>query len=200
MHLRQRGLLATVLKLARRLPTPAFPYLAPPDRYLPAGVPTNARGAFANRPACPRHTKAVTNRACKKSLGVYRSCPPVRWACSSSCCEKLTECSPKVQSSSIRRPLPDREPDRHLPIVRGRSRCMTKGASGCLCLRGLLWRLLVGTHCQKSRPCDSPDRLPVARSAHSDRRPRLKKRFRLRRRISQYSSSFEFTQTIQRIR
>jgi hypothetical protein len=28
----------------------------------------------------------------------------------------------------------------------------------------------------------------------------LKKRFRLRRRISQYSSSFEFTQTIQRIR
>jgi hypothetical protein len=181
------------------IPTPAFPYLAPPDRFLPAAVPTNAREAFANRPAYPRRTKQVTNRARKKSLEVYQWCPPVRWAGSSSCFEKLTECFRRVQSSNIRRPSRDREPDQRLPIAQKRLRCMARGVSGYRFRQERPGRLLVGIHCQRSRPCDGLDRLPAARSIQSDRRPRLKKRFRLRRRISQYSSSFEFTQTIQRI-
>src|SRR5882724_8510725 len=194
MHLRQRGLLATMLKLARRLATPAAPCLALADRCLPGAMPTNAREALANHPACPRRTKAIIDRVGKKSPGVDSWCPPLRWAGSSSCFEKLTECSRKVQSSNIHHPSRDREPDQRLSIAQKRLRYMTKGASGYRFRQEPPGRPLVGMHCQKRRPCDSPDHLPAARSAHSARRPRLKKRFRLRRRVSQDSSSFEFTQ------
>src|SRR5229473_4656828 len=130
MHLRQRGLLATMLKSARRLPTPAAPCLALADRYLPGAMLTNGREAFANHPACRRHTKAVINRAGKKSRAIVPRCWRGGRAGSSSCFQKWMECSWKVQSSNIHHPSRDREPDQLLLIAQKRLRYMTKGASG----------------------------------------------------------------------
>src|SRR5262249_2185830 len=120
-------------KVTRLILTPAFPCSVPWDRRLPGAVPTNDRKAFANHPACPRRTKAAVDRVGKKS----RAIAPRWWrghlAGSISFPGRQAEHFRKVQSSSIRRPLPDREADRHFPIVRRRSKYTTKGVSGCPC-------------------------------------------------------------------
>ena len=182
--------------VTRPIPTPAFPCVELVDPFLLGAMPTDDREAFANHPACPRHTRAAVDRVGKKSRAIAPRWWRGRLAGSNSCPERWADHFRKRQSNSIRHPLRDREPRQHLPIARRHSRCTSTEALGYPCPREGLWPVLVGICLRKSWPCDSPDRLRFARSIRSDRRPRLKKRFRLRRSINQGSSSIHFRESI----